>query len=91
MAQPVAPPLPSVTDAGGLINASPSDFRAMLIFAGFLVASFIAFVIWREILSWRLAKSLDKVSEALVALKLVIVEAIAEGRAREDMRDKLGK
>jgi hypothetical protein len=76
------PQLPNVTDAGSLINASGSDWRAFLIAVMFLFVSMIVFVVWREILNWKLAKSLDKVAEALVALRLAVVENAAEARGR---------
>ena len=89
MASPQPPTLPSISDAGQLINASGSDWRAFLIAVMFLFIAMIVFVIWREILSWKLAKSLDGVKDALVALRIVIVEAIADGRARSDEQNKI--
>lgn len=90
-----APNLPSVSDTGVLINASGSDWRAFLIAIMFLFIALIVFVVWREILSWKLAKSIDKVSEALTSLRLVIGESIAETRAqhhwqgvRQDRQEK---
>lgn len=88
MAAKIQPPnLPSVPDTGTLINASGSDWRAILIAVMFLFIAMIVFVVWREILGWKMAKSLDKVSEALVALRIVIVEAIAERKVRDHIQD----
>lgn len=85
MAQTSRPPsLPSVADAGELINASGNDWRAILIAVMFLFVSMIVFVVWREILGWKMAKSLDKVSEALVALRIVV----AEENVRQDVQDR---
>ncbi len=85
------PKLPSIPDAGAVINASPSDWRAMLIGVSFLFIAMIVFVIWREILSWRLAKSLDGVKDALTALKIVISEHIATTRATLDEQSRRRK
>lgn len=83
MAGPSTPNMPSVSDAGAVINASNSDWRAMLIAIMFLFVALAMFVIWREILSWRLAKSLDGVKEALIALRIEIAETAAEVRATQ--------
>jgi membrane protein implicated in regulation of membrane protease activity len=87
MATPSTPQLPDVAKTGEIINASNSDWRAILIAIMFLFIAFCVFVVWREILSWKMAKSLDKVSEALISLRLVIVEAVAEGRANRRIDD----
>jgi hypothetical protein len=87
MSAPQTPNLPSVTDTGTLINASGSDWRAILIAIMFLFIAFIVFTVWREVLNWKLAKSMDGIRDALNALKIVIVEEAAEQRGRASMQD----
>lgn len=93
------PDLPNVKDVGEMVNASPSDFRAILIFAGFLIAMVFGMWVWREVMSWRqvksldnlktaLAGSLDGMTSALAALRLTIETAIVRGEAREQERDR---
>lgn len=84
---PNPPALPDVAETGAVL-ATVNDWRAILIGVMFLFVAFIAFVVWREILNWKLTKSLDKMSDALLALRIVIVESIAEGRGRASYQDR---
>lgn len=79
-----APSLPSIADTGQLINATNSDWRAFLFAIMFFFIALIVFVIWREILAWKMTKSLDKMTDAMIALKIVI----AEGHIRQELQDR---
>lgn len=85
------PQLPSISDTGALVNASQSDWRAILIAIMFLFLVLIVFVIWREILNWRLTKSLDKIAEALIAVRIAIIEGTAENLAKHSILQALIK
>jgi hypothetical protein len=66
--------------------ASVNDWRAILIVAISLIASLIGFIIWRELNLVRLAKAIDKMTEAIWGVRLALAELRAERRDEEEKK-----
>ncbi len=67
------PTFPDIAETGRVL-ATSNDWRAILIVAMFLVVTLVVFIIWREFALSGLKKAIDKVADALWALKLTIAE-----------------
>ncbi len=84
------PQLPSVVQTGEVL-ATVNDWRAIMIVMMFIIVALICFIIWREFSLGGLRKAIDKVADALWALKLTMVEEraatakeqVAAGHERE--------
>lgn len=72
------PSLPDPVEVGRVL-ATSNDWRAILVFSMFLFVAQLVFIGWREFGLARLAKAIDKVSDALWSLRLTIVEDRAAG------------
>lgn len=60
--------------AAGQALATLNDWRAIMAVMMFVIIALILFIVWREISLSGLRRAIDKVSEALWALKLGIAE-----------------
>ncbi len=67
------PSAPSVERTGEVL-ATLNDWRAMMVVFMFILVTLVGFIIWREMSLAGLRKAIDKVSDALWALKLTIAE-----------------
>jgi hypothetical protein len=65
-----------IPDPGALGRAlaENNDWRALMIVLVVVIAMQFAFIVWRELGLVGLRKSIDKVSEALWALRLSLIE-----------------
>ena len=74
-----SPTGPRPTELGNAL-ASVNDWRAICIVLIVVIGMLMGFIVWRELGLSRLAKSMDKVSEALWALRLAIAERQGPGQ-----------
>lgn len=71
------PPHPAATpsiERTGEVLATLNDWRAMMVVFMFILVTLVGFIVWREMSLAGLRKAIDKVSDALWALKLAIAE-----------------
>lgn len=71
MAQP--PSLPNPVAMGNAL-AAVDDFRAIMIVLVFVIIALMAFIIWREFNLASAIRTLNKMTEALYALRLTLIE-----------------
>lgn len=69
----VGPTLPDPVATGSVL-ATVNDWRAIMVVFMFIIASLLAFVVWREFSLVGLRKAVDRVADSLWALKLSIAE-----------------
>lgn len=81
---------PSVERTGEVL-ATLNDWRAMMVVFMFILVTLVGFIIWREMSLAGLRKAIDKVSDALWALKLAIAEdrVISRNERRQDAADRV--
>lgn len=69
------PALPDPTGLGEAIaTANVSDFRAIMIVLVFVIVALMAFIIWRELNLASAIRTLNKMTEAIYALRLTLIE-----------------
>lgn len=68
------PPVAPSVERTGEVLATLNDWRAMMVVFMFILVTLVGFIIWREMSLAGLRKAIDKVSDALWALKLTIAE-----------------
>lgn len=71
MARP--PTLPDPIAFGNAL-ADVNDFRAIMLVLVFVIVALMAFIIWREFNLARVIGTLNKMTEALYALRLTLIE-----------------
>lgn len=81
---------PSVERTGEVL-ATLNDWRAMMVVFMFILVTLVGFIIWREMSLSGLRKAIDKVSDALWALKLAIAEdrMISRTERTKDFADRV--